>query len=44
MGLGLAAGASGAFTDAGIDALVVNASPVVRALVVAQALALQWKD
>lgn len=40
MRLGFAAGASCAFADARIDALVVDAGPVVWALVVAQALAL----
>lgn len=41
MGLGLATGARGALSDAGIDALVVDAGPVIGALVVAQTFTLK---
>lgn len=44
MGLGLATGARGALSDAGIDALVVDAGPVVGTLVVAQTFALKIKE
>jgi len=41
MSLGLATGAGGAFANARIDTLIVDARPVIRALVVAETFTLQ---